>query len=409
MFNVLEVAMYSPNFLGSFGDSLLALGKELKRTGNSMVLCFPERRDWMSVFEESGFCVEILPLRNILNESSVPRINHIQQASRNLCAFIRKHKIDIIHNHFWLESQIAVCTAKFLSPRDVKVVWHWRNSPRTDTLLLDDDEVRHRGAVKSSVTAKRRIGNVGYKFLDATCVSAHIAISRDISNTLQERGLRNIRVVHNGIDTDKYSPQVVQAVHEFPTSPGSSHFGASCKVAEGGICIGNVSNFRPQKDHRTFLESAKIMLKKYPGTRFVLVGDGSTRPEVEALGQRLGIADSLIFTGMQEDVRGIILACDFTVLSSLHEGFGNVICESMALGKPVVATDVGGIPEIVKDGENGFLVPRKNPGMMAEKMLYLIKHPKELTRLGQNGRELVKKKFTTQRWAERMSQVFSDL
>lgn len=369
---VLELAIFSSDSLGSFGDSLLAIGRELKAHGDSITVCFPEAKRWMQVFKDEGFEVEILPIR--------------PWAARLLSILVKKHKIDIIHTHFGLESQIiAGITKLFFSP-NVKIVLHWRSPPYTDTISLNNN-----GVPRFILTMKRAIGNLGYRFLNKTCVSANIAISKYIQNILHRRKIRNVKVIYNGIDLNKYNPDIIDT--------STSHIPHS-------TLIGNISNFMPPKDHITFIDSVKLVLQKYPEIKFILVGDGPTRPQVATYAKRLGITDSLIFTGMQEDVRRFIKDCSFTVLSSFHEGFGNVIIESMALKKPVIATNVGGVPEIVKDGENGLLVPRKNPTVMAEKILYLIEHPEATTELGENGRRLVEQKFTTERWAKEVREVF---
>lgn len=389
---ILEFAMYSPEFLSSFGDSLLALGRELKKYGDSMVVCFPEKKGWMKVFEDEGIKIEILPRE--LREGVPLVMDRIMsvlsfRTSKLLATIVKKHKIDIIHTHFWLETQVIACITKLFFCPKVKIVFHWRSPPHADALLTYGDAG---GIQRRLLQIKRYIGNVGYRIMNASCVNRNVAISKYIQDILYKKGIKNVNLIYNGIDLNKYNPELVDVKLECPHHKSN--------------IIGKISNFLPPKDHTTFVETAKLVLQKYPETKFALVGDGPTRPKVEDYAKVLGIMESLMFTGMQEDVYRVIKGCNFTVLSSLHEGFGNVICEAMALKKPVIATNVGGIPEIVKDGENGFLVPRKNPTAMAEKILFLIEHSEEVTRLGENARKLIEQKFTMDRWAREVRELF---
>lgn len=373
--------MYDADFFSSFGDSLLALGKELKKNGDQMIICFPRKRNWMRVFEQEGFQLEIIPMQKIFDFRAIKVLSNL----------LKKHRIDIVHTHFGLESQVIGCLAKFFTSHKIKIVWHWRSPLRSDIL--------EREKISVFLRMKFFFGNPLYRGFDKCCVSKHVVISNEIYNILLARKItkqKKIKIIYNGIDIDKYNLKVI----EQQTIP----------LQDINVpLIGNISNFNPPKDHFTFLLAAKLVLKKYSQAKFMLVGDGPTQKEVENYGKKLGINSNLLFMGTQSDVRGFIKACDFTVLSSLHEGFGNVACESLALECPVVATRVGGIPIIVRDNETGFLVPLKDPKAMAERILYLIEHPLERIRLGKNGRKLVKQKFTTRRWAQEMRSVFMDV
>lgn len=367
-FKILNLTMHSPEFLGGFGESLLELGKYMKAQGSGVIVCFPKFQDWMKIFELAGICVEIIPLNGLID----------WRAIRLIYKLIRKHKVYIIHTHFGLETQVNACIVKFLCPW-LKVVWHWRNPIRTELPYVN----------KSNLVFQLKviIGNLLYRLLDKCFVSLHIVISDSLRDMLLKRKLTDInkiRVIPNGVNLNRISD--------------NRNIRFEIGLSEDTILVGNISNFRPQKDHFTFLESVKIVLNYFPNVKFLLVGNGPTLKQVKAYANKLSITNSLIFTGFQQDVNPFIRACNFTVISSFYEGFGNVICESLALERPVIATSVGGINDIIKDGENGLLVPPRSPKLMAESMLKLIEHPEDIGYLGINGRKVVESKFTTSIW-----------
>src|SRR4029450_12733842 len=119
------------------------------------------------------------------------------------------------------------------------------------------------------------------------------------------------------------------------------------------------------KNHQLFLEAAKLVMRSDDQARFVVVGDGILRPELEARARMLGIGDRVIFTGWRRDLPCIYADLDLLVISSDNEGTPVVAIEAMASGCPVVATSVGGGPAVVRNGENGVLVPPRSRRALA--------------------------------------------
>ena len=120
---------------------------------------------------------------------------------------------------------------------------------------------------------------------------------------------------------------------------------------------------------------------------FLTLGEGELRSGLEALSAELGIAEAVRFLGWRPDVASVIEACDIFCLPSLNEGMGKAIVEAMAMGKPVIASDVGGIPDLVVPGENGILVPPGDSDALAEAILNLRDHPEMRVRMGEEGRK----------------------
>src|SRR5439155_6398546 len=129
--------------------------------------------------------------------------------------------------------------------------------------------------------------------------------------------------------------------------------------------IGSVTRLAEQKDPLTFVRAAAMIARAAPDARFVLVGDGPLRADVEKVAAELGILDRLVITGVRRDVASLLRTFDVFVLSSRWEGLPRVVLEAMAARVPVVATDVDGVGEVVIDGESGRLVPAGAPRALA--------------------------------------------
>ncbi len=176
-------------------------------------------------------------------------------------------------------------------------------------------------------------------------------------------------------------------------------------VPPEGKVVGIMARLFPQKDHATFLKAAAIINRSLPETRFALVGDGPLRGELENLSQQLGLASKVVFFGEQEKVGDFLSAFDVAVLTSESEGCSNSLLETMALGKPVVANDVGGNRELVQHGVDGLLVPFGDAEAAADAILSLLL---DSERAGAMGR-VAKEKITTQFSLEKMVRQYQSL
>ena len=173
--------------------------------------------------------------------------------------------------------------------------------------------------------------------------------------------------------------------------------------------ISAVGRLSVEKGHRYLLESANRVLEHFPETRFWIIGDGPERKWLESLVTNLGLDDIVSFLGYRSEVASIMTASDVVVLTSLTEGCPNVLLEAMSLGKPVVATAVGGVPEIVRHEETGLLVPPKNPEAIAQALLRLLHNPAWAAHLGAQGRERALRHFHVDQLAQRLAQVYREV
>ena len=173
--------------------------------------------------------------------------------------------------------------------------------------------------------------------------------------------------------------------------------------------VGILGRIFPIKNHRLFLESAARVIEQETNVRFVIVGDGILRSETQRYAQDLGIRQKVIFTGWRRDLPRIYADLDLLVVSSNNEGTPVSAIEAMASGRPVVATRVGGLPDVVHDGETGYLVPAKQPEALAAAILELIRNPQRAEQMGQCAQLSVKERFSVQRLVCDTESLYQDL
>jgi glycosyltransferase involved in cell wall biosynthesis len=184
-----------------------------------------------------------------------------------------------------------------------------------------------------------------------------------------------IRIIHNGVDVAEYAPE-----HD-RSALGEFGFGA------GDVVVGAVAALRPEKDHVTLLRAARTVIVANPRARFLIVGDGPMRARLEELSADLGLTGSVVFTGFRTDIARLLAAIDVFVLSSVTvECFPISLLEAMACARPAVCTAVGGVSEMIVDGETGYLVPPRDPGQLADRLHDLLTDPARRRRMGSAAR-----------------------
>ncbi len=172
--------------------------------------------------------------------------------------------------------------------------------------------------------------------------------------------------------------------------------------------IGTVASIVPHKGHKYLIEAFKGIEQQIPGTYLVLVGNGPLRKEIEELADKYDILKRVRFTGKQSDIYPYLSIMDIFVLPSVErEGFGLALIEAMSMEKPVVATDIGGIPEVVEDGKSGILVrPGDYGGLM--KAIISIMNNRQAKDMGKRGREIYLEKFTISTMVKKIEGLYSE-
>ncbi len=214
-----------------------------------------------------------------------------------------------------------------------------------------------------------------------------VAISEGVRNVLIGDGLDpdHIEVIRSGIDPRPFDPS-------YPAGEARREFG----IAERSPVIGCVAHFADHKGHRYLIEAAASVAAAIPDVRFLLVGDGELRPQIELQIKELKLERHVLLTGFRNDIPQLLATMDTVVLSSHLEGLGTSLLDAMAMARPVVATRVGGIPEMVEDGVTGRLVPPRDPAALAEALIGLINRPDERKRMGEAGRARMLVKFSAE-------------
>jgi glycosyltransferase involved in cell wall biosynthesis len=173
--------------------------------------------------------------------------------------------------------------------------------------------------------------------------------------------------------------------------------------------VGIVARLVPIKAHEIFLEAAARISSRMPNARFVIVGDGERRAELEQRAHRLGLAERAVFLGWRRDMRAVYADLDVVVLTSLNEGSPVAIIEAMAAARPVVSTDVGGVSEVVRSGQCGLLVPPRDPAALAEAVISILNDPIEAERLGRSARAAVYPKYSAARLVADIERLYLEL
>lgn len=173
--------------------------------------------------------------------------------------------------------------------------------------------------------------------------------------------------------------------------------------------ISTVAVLSPIKNIETLIEAFAKLSSKFSNFQLVIAGDGSSREKLQATSYKLQVTDRVVFTGKvsPEAVKNIMKDCFVFVLPSLSEGLPRVLLEAMALAKPVIASNVGGIPEVVRNGENGFLIEQKDVSALTTKLEYLLNHPEAAKRMGEAGQSLVRKKFSNEQYIAKYIQMIN--
>ncbi len=236
-----------------------------------------------------------------------------------------------------------------------------------------------------------------YRFAYTKLASGVIANSLATAAALQRNApwlkRQRIAVIYNGIDPGPFAAAAALLRAELRISPRS-------KV------VGFVGQLDERKGISYLLEAFRQVHRQHPEAMLLLVGEGPLRAWIETQAQSWGLAEALVLTGFRDDVASVMQSVDLLVLPSLWEGFGIVLIEAMAAGKPVVSTRVSSMPEIVEHGTTGLLVPPADADALAAGICQLLERPALCRAMGNAGRIRVERYFHIQRMIEQLEHLF---
>ncbi len=213
----------------------------------------------------------------------------------------------------------------------------------------------------------------------------YVAVSEDLRDQgVRARifGAKKVTVIPNGLQFD-----------HLPARFDAARKRADLGIPADALVIGTVTPFEPQKANDVFLRAVALVLERMPQVVVLIAGDGPQRAELEALAARLGIAERITWLGWRDDAVELLGIMDTFCMSSRWEGCPMVLLEAMAMRCPVVATDIGGVREIVVSGETGLLVTPDDPAALAQAVLQLLASRTERERMGAAGRARVESRF----------------
>ncbi|HYK94629.1 MAG TPA: glycosyltransferase family 4 protein [Candidatus Dormibacteraeota bacterium] len=226
-----------------------------------------------------------------------------------------------------------------------------------------------------------------------------IAVSRAIARKLEDEGRVGapISLIYNGVDLTRYSePDICGTLHsEYPIPPDSP-------------IVGVVARLETEKGHPTLLDAWPAVVAAVPKAHLLIVGEGSQREALEAQVSALGIGGSVTFTGRRDDVPAVTAALDVAVLPSYREAQGLSILEAMALSRPVVASAVGGIPEMIEHGRTGLLVPPREPAALAAATVRLLTDHPYADTLAKAAQNLVHDRFCVELMVRAIETIYDE-
>lgn len=224
-------------------------------------------------------------------------------------------------------------------------------------------------------------------------VDGVVAISGKIADLLLSAGVKRekIRIIHSGIEPTDYL--------RLPQAKRNSNLPV----------LGTVATLEERKGHRFLLEAAALLKRQGLRANYYFAGEGGEKGPLQKMAAELGIQDEVVFMGFVADIPGFLSGIDIFVLPSVYEGLGVAILEAMAAGKPVIATRVGGIPELIENQVTGFLVPPKDPSALADAISQLLSDKELARRVAERAREQVRLHFTVEEMAKRNEDYYYEL
>ena len=227
-----------------------------------------------------------------------------------------------------------------------------------------------------------------------------IVVSKAIERKIRDEGRFGtpVSLIYNGVDLQRYN-------HEQPCCTLHEDY----RIPDDSPIVGVVARLEAEKGHRTLIDAWPVVLAAHPEAWLLIVGEGSERNSLEAQAASLGISGQVVFTGRREDVPAVTAALDVAVLPSYREAQGLSVLEAMALSRPVVASNVGGIPEMIEDGVTGMLVPPGDCDALAAAIVRLLSDHPYSDMLARRGHDLVHDRFCIELMTSSIEAIYDEL
>ena len=321
-------------------------------------------------FKERGVDVIVMPLKWLFDISSVFKI----------AGLLKDKDIDILHTHGYKANFIGALASCFHRKTVCVRTEHGLTEP-----FFGFDKIK--------MNLYECLDYLAGSFLTGKIIS----VSHDIEGRLKNRYRKDkISTIHNGINTAE------------DNKVDSLKIKKSLGIPEDASVIGIVGRLVPVKGHEYFINAAKLILQRRRDLRFLIVGDGPLRQDLES---RISadLSECIKFTGFRNDVKDIIGIMDIVIFSSLREGIPYTLLEAMLAKKAIVASRIGGLTEVISDNKNGLLVNSKDEKAIAEKCSYLLENNDVMRTLGEEARKTVKNNFSAGKMKEETIRVYEEI
>lgn len=320
---------------------------------------------------------ERIPVVEFRKRKKLFSINGIRQLFR-LVIFLRRGRFDVLHAHDLMSSFLGVTAAR-LAGTSIII------SSRRYLSDLDWWTGKWRN----------RIASFFYKW--STHVIVNASAIGDLLVTRDGVPLNKIRMIYNGVDAEGFMQVGADRTKLLPS------------IDKDRKLIAVVANMNsPIKGHRTLITAAAVAGKVFPDVLFVLIGEGPERARLEQQIRESGLERHFLWLGSRRDVAELLACCDMFVLPSESEGLPNALLEAMAAGLPVIATSVGGVPEVIEDEENGLLIPPCDPKALSVAICRLLQDDELRGRLARSGQKSVIERFSFPRMVEALDELYHE-
>jgi len=217
-------------------------------------------------------------------------------------------------------------------------------------------------------------------------------------------------LVKNGVDGKGIvTIRNVPYIREEPSPQGGMAFRRELGISEETRMIGFVGRLEPVKGCDLLIQAAPLVLKEAPDTVFIIVGDGRDRAAMETEVREQGLEEHVRFCGFRADIHDVFAAMDLFVMPSRNEGIPLVLLEAMYFGVLILATDVGGVPEVIEDGRNGTLVPPEDVEALVGGICALLADREKAERMIREGKETILREFTLDQWIGRIEDLYDEV
>ena len=351
--------------LGGQEYRIVSEAKAMGLRGHQVVIAAPEHSALARLANQEGLCYEAIPVG----------IGGWGRLMPKFLKLITKHQIQIIHTHGSQDSWMAALAGRFSSCRPVIVRTRHKSTP---------------------VSASFRHALL-YRRLPHAVATTGEAVRQQL---IDRNGLNPAAVfsIPTGVDMERFHPGV-------PTGNLKRELG----IQAGQLVVGTVSFLRSEKGMDVLIDAMCLLKKECPSVCCLMVGDGPERQTLLDHIRERDLERTVVLTGFREDIPELLQVMDVFVLPSLEEGMPQALLQAMAMERAVVASSVGGVPEVICNGETGLLVQPRDPVALAHHMAWLLREPHEGKAMGQFARQLIVGHYSMESMVAKTEALYSSL